>query len=85
MVAEKADLRPNTGDQLIEPDGVANPPGTVPVPLEPHTGRRVMNEEDVDLASTAEEVDLVSCVVPLRITVHAKRRIGLPSPMLFGA
>jgi len=69
VVAEEADLRADTSDQVIEPLRFASPAGPASMSLKDHSGRRVMNEQHIDSAANDQGVDLVTGVVPLPVSL----------------
>src|SRR6185437_9294142 len=74
VMAEKAHKRPQVIDQSVKPHGFTYPVAAVPVLLEPDPCGCIVDKEDVHRGLLAESINLIACVMPLRIALKVCRR-----------
>ncbi len=65
VVAEEARTRTRACDELVEPGCLAHESLTATVTREPNARGRVVREEEIEIASRGQQLDLVARVVSL--------------------
>jgi len=68
VVTEEADARAGASDELVEPTCLAHVARTLAVTLEADASRGIVDEQNVDVVTVREGLDLIGCVVTLGVS-----------------